>query len=110
MGSQPSDIANTLSQRYQVLHQAFTDLANDATQYHSDLLVNDTPSRGLFNALSRIIAFSDQAQMTLSLMGEDVRTIESAYGDPMGADWTQQMQDCFDECFGNVNTGTSKVH
>jgi hypothetical protein len=110
MAIQPSDIANSISQKYWALHAAFNDLANEAAQYHGALLTDDNPSRGLFNALSRMLAFSDQAQLTLSLMGEDVHKIEAAYGDKMGEDWTQQLQDCFDECFTNMNSRTTKVH
>lgn len=110
MTPQPSEIANALSQKYQVLHDAFTDLASEAAQYHSDLLVHDQSSRGLFTALSRIMAFSDHVHVAMNLMGEDVQAIEAAYGDPMGVDWTNELEDCFEEWFSNAGLANLKIN
>src|SRR5260370_2436874 len=71
MTPQPSEIANSLSQKFQVLHDAFTDLASEAAQFHNDLPVEDPASRTLFTALSRILAFSDHVHVALNLMGAD---------------------------------------
>ncbi len=45
MTTEPSDIANSLSQKYQLLHDAFTDLASQASQFHAELLVQDPASQ-----------------------------------------------------------------
>ena len=110
MTPHPTDIANSLSEKFQILHDAFTDLASDAAQFHSTLDINDAASRGLFNSLSRILAFSDHVHVAMNLLGEDVRAIEAAYGDPMGADWSEQLQDCFDEWFAKMSVSNLKVN
>jgi hypothetical protein len=110
MGPQPSEIANSLSRKYQAVHDAFTDLVSDAAQFHNTLDVHDTASRGLFNSLSRIVAFSDHVHVALNLMREDVRAIETTYGDPRGTDWSEHLDDCFDEWFTNLSAANSNVH
>jgi hypothetical protein len=108
MTPQPSEIANSLSQKFQVLHDAFTELASEAAQFHNDLPVEDPASRTLFTALSRILAFSDHVHVALNLMGEDIGAVEAAYGDPMGVEWTEELEDCFDEWFTNMTVANSK--
>ena len=110
MALQHSEIANSLSEKFQLLHDAFNDLANDAAEFHRALDLQDPSVRGLFTSLSRIIAFSDQVHVALNLMGEDVVAIEAAYGDPMGVDWNEQLQDAFDEWFSNMSTSNLKVN
>ena len=83
MPTHPSEIANTLSEKFQLLHEAFTDLTNDATQFHGTLDLRDASSRTLFNSLTRIMAFSDHIHVALNLMGEDVVAISSV--DAQGA-------------------------
>jgi hypothetical protein len=108
MTPEPSEIANSLSQKYELLHEAFTDLASQAAQFHAELLVKDPASRDLFTALSRILAFSDHVHVALNLMGEDVRALEAEHGDPMGVDWTEELEDCFEEWFSNKILENSK--
>jgi hypothetical protein len=110
MAIEPSEIANSLSEKYQALHDAFTDLAVDAAHFHSALQVEDAASREMFTALTRILAFSDHVHVALNLMGEDVRALEAAYGDPMGVDWNEQLEESFEEWFLSTPVASSKVN
>jgi hypothetical protein len=110
MPTHPSQIANTLSEKFQVLHDAFTDLANDAAQFHGSLDLREASSRTLFNSLTRIMAFSDHVHVALNLMGEDVMAIETAFGDPLGEEWSEQLQDSFDDWCKASNASNYKVN
>jgi hypothetical protein len=110
MPTHPSEIANTLSEKFQLLHEAFTDLTNDATQFHGTLDLRDASSRTLFNSLTRIMAFSDHIHVALNLMGEDVMAIETAFGDPIGEEWNEQLQDSFDDWFKAASASNYKVN
>jgi hypothetical protein len=110
MSTHPSQIANALSEKFQLLHDAFTDLASDAAQFHGSLDLREASSRTLFNSLSRIIAFSDHVHVALNLMGEDVMAIETAFGDPLGEDWNEQLQESFDDWFKAASASHYKVN
>jgi uncharacterized phage infection (PIP) family protein YhgE len=111
MGPHPSDIANSLSQKYQALHDAFNALALDAAQFQNSISLTDPSQRGLFNSLSRIVAFSDHVHVALNLMAEDVRAIETTYGETTttGAGWAE-LDDNFDEWFTKMSPANAKVH
>jgi hypothetical protein len=109
MPIQPSEVADSLSERYQALHDAFTDLATDAAHFHSALKVQDVATRNLFSALSRILAFSDHIHVALNLMGEDVRTLEVEHGDALDGDLSE-LDDCFEEWLISTPAASSKVH
>ncbi len=109
MGPQASEIARSLSQKYQALHDAFTALATEATEFQISLPVVDWKDRGLFNSLSRIVAFSDHVHVAMTLMGEDVHAIESAYGKQGLAEWTD-VDERFDEWFSSLGSANAKVH
>ena len=106
MGPQPSQIASSLSLKYQALHDAFNELAVEATQLQNAVPVAD---RGLLNALSRIVAFSDHVHVALNLMGEDVRAIETTYGEGRSPEW-EGMDEKFDEWFATMSAANVKVH
>lgn len=109
MGPEPSEIAKSLSQKYQALHDAFNALALEAAHFQYALPINDKKDRGLFNSLSRIVAFSDHVHVALNLMGEDVRTIEATFGEPVLSDWSE-LDECFDEWFTKLSPANAKVH
>ena len=109
MGPQPSQIATSLSEKYQALHEAFTDLAAEAAQFQNSLSITDQAQRGLFNSLSRIVAFSDHVHVALNLMGEDVRSIEATFGEPGAAEWAD-LEENFDEWFTKLSMANAKVH
>lgn len=112
MSPQPSEIANSLSHKYQALHDAFNDLALDAAHYQNSLsTITDKSQRGLFNSLSRIVAFSDHVHVALNLMGEDVHAIEATYGVPEASlDWAAELDEGFDEWFSRMGVANAKVH
>ncbi len=105
-----SEIAAAISQKYRALHQAFAELNSEAAHFHADMLIRDNSSRGTFNSLSRILALSDQLHMTISLMGEDVRALETSNSDPMTALWNEQVEECLDEWLVHASMSNDKVH
>jgi hypothetical protein len=109
MGPQPSEIASSLSQKYQALHDAFNALAIEAVQFQNSIPVTDKKERGLFNSLSRIVAFSDHVHLALNLMGEDVQGIERTFGEPLATEWAD-LDECFDEWFVKMSLSNAKVH
>ena len=109
MGPQPSQIASSLSQKYQALHDAFTALSVEAAHFHNTAPVAEAKDRGLFNSLSRIVAFSDHVHVALNLMGEDVRAINTTYGE-MGAPAWADLDENFDEWFTTLGVANAKVH
>jgi hypothetical protein len=56
------------------------------------------------------MAFSDHVHVALNLMGEDVVAIETAFGDPLGQEWNEQLQDCFDDWFKASSASNHKVN
>jgi hypothetical protein len=109
MAPQRSEIAKSLSSRYQALHDAFNSLAVEAARLQNTVPVTDNRERGLFNSLSRIVAFSDHVHVALNLMGEDVHSIEATYGEQGVSDWGE-FDESFDEWFTNIGAGNAKVH
>lgn len=109
MGPQRSEVVRSLSRRYQALHDAFTALSVEATELQITLPLADNKERGLFNSLSRIVAFSDHIHVALTLMGEDVHAIEASYAEPYLAEMTD-VDDRFDDWFTNLSPANAKVH
>ena len=109
MAPQPSEIARSLSYKYQALHDAFNALAVEAARFQNTLLITDKKERGLFNSLSRIVAFSDHIHVALNLMGEDVHSIEATYGEQGFSEWAE-LDENFDEWFTSFSAGNAKVH
>ena len=110
MNTEAAQIVESLSQRYRSLQKTLNDLSIDAAMYHSTLPVHDDVTRSLFNALSRIMAISDQVHMSLSLMGEDVKTVEDTLADPMTAFWREQLEEGFEEWICSPPLANAKVH
>jgi len=109
MGPQPSEIAKSLSQKYRALHDAFHLLAAEAVQFQHTLSITSKKERGLFNSLSRIVAFSDHVHVALNLMEEDVQAIEATYGERSTSDWAE-LDDFFEEWFEKMSEANAKVH
>jgi hypothetical protein len=110
MNSETAQLADSMGQRYRTLQKTLNDLSIDAAMYHSTLPVHDDVSRTLFNALSRIMAISDQLHMALSLMGEDVKTVEDTLCDPLTAFWREQLEEGFEDWICNPPLANAKVH
>ncbi len=110
MNAENRDIAATITQKYRALHDAFTELNTEAAQFHAEMPIGDNAARGLFTSLSRILALSDQLHMTISLMGEDVRAIDSSNAEPLSVLWNEQVDECLDEWFLHASMSNGKVH
>ena len=109
MAARPTEIATSLSERYQALHEAFNALVLDASHYQNSVSMSDATERGLFNSLTRIMAFSDHVHVALNLMAEDVRSIETTYGEPASSNLID-LDDRFDEWFTKLSSANTKVH
>jgi len=55
------------------------------------------------------VAFSDHVHVALTLMGEDVRAIETTYGEP-GLAQLADLDDPFDEWFTSLSPANAKIH
>ena len=110
MSIETIEMAGALTEKFRSLQKTLNELSIDAAMYHSSLPLRDDSSRGLFNALSRIMAISDQVHMALSIMGEDVKTLEVAAADPDTMFWKEQLEDGFDEWMAAIPMSNSKVH
>jgi hypothetical protein len=110
MNTEATQIIESLGKRYRNLQKTINDLSIEASMYHSTLPIHDDVSRDLFNALSRIVAISDQVHMSLSLMGEDVRTVEETLADPLTTFWREQLEDGFEDFICSSPMANAKVH
>ncbi len=110
MTTEAAQIVDSLGQRYRNLQKTLNDLSIDAAMYHSTLPIHDDVSRNLFNALSRIMAISDQVHMALSLMGEDVKTVEETIADPLTSFWREQLEDGLEDFMCAPPMANAKVH
>jgi hypothetical protein len=109
MAIEPSEVANSLSERYKVLREAFTDLAIDASHYQNTLQTHEEAPRDMFAAVARVLAFCDHMHVALNLMGEEVRALDGAYGDAMELDWNDQFEEGFEDWLISTPAATSKV-
>jgi hypothetical protein len=109
MAIDPSEVANSMSERYRALHDAFTDLAIDAAHYQNALQTHETAPRDMYAALTRIIAFCDHVHVALNMMGEEVHALDEAHGNAMGSDWNDQFEECFEDWLLSTPAATSKV-
>lgn len=102
--------ASTLSPRFQAAHDHFTAFGREALQVHETISVQDEPSRAAFSALSRLRAFSDQIELILTLMREDVQILEELTGDPNESFWNEQFGDSFNQWLRSSFRTTAKVN
>lgn len=84
-----------LTEKFQAFYEFFTDFWRQAAELHENLPVHDDASRAVYNSLSRINAFSDQLNILVSLMREDIRVIDELTSDPVAPTWTAQIEHCF---------------
>lgn len=110
MTSDYTKASATIVNKFRLLHEAFTDLNNEIATLHSEIPLRDSDARQMFVSLSRMLAFSDQVHLTLSLMGEDVKAVERATADPTTLMWNEQVEECLDEWFSHASMNNGKVH
>ena len=82
----------------------------EAAELHKAVVVADDASRALLTALSRITAYSDQMQMVLSLMGEDVRVTEEIGMGPTPEFDMAEHENCFYEWLRAARKGGAAVN
>jgi hypothetical protein len=99
-----------LMQKFQANYELFTEFSQDATEFHGSLPVHDDASRAVFNSLSRIMAFTDQISMLMSLMREDVRVVDELTADPITGSWTEPVERCFYEWLRASKTSAPNVN
>jgi len=100
----------TLAQKFQAFYELFTEFTQDAAEVHSSLPVHDEPTRAAFNSLSRILGFSDQLNLLVRLMREDIRVIDELTSDPVHANWTGDIEHCFFDWLKASKGGVPNVH
>ncbi len=110
MNPDTSRIASTLSEKFESLHQAFIELNSEAADFQRDLHLDDTTSRGQFEALSRTLAFCDQMHLVLTLMREDIRSIDALPADNLASLWTDQPDECLEEWLRTACLGNLTIH
>jgi hypothetical protein len=91
------DVASPLAEKFQDLHDALYAFSVEAAEFHKSVPVADDTSRALITALSRITAYSDQLQMVLTLMAEDVRVTEELGAEPSMDFESIEHENCFYE-------------
>jgi hypothetical protein len=100
----------TLAQKFQAFYELFTEFTQDTADLHSSLTVHDEASRAAFNSLSRILGFSDQLNLLVSLMREDIGVIDELTSDPVNANWSGEMEHCFYDWLKASRGGVANVH
>lgn len=103
-------LASSLSPRFQAVHDHFTAFGREALQVHETINVHDESSRAAFSAISRLRAFSDQIELILTLMREDVQILEEITGDSAEALWNEQFGDSFNQWLRTSFRTTAKVN
>ncbi|HEY2857788.1 MAG TPA: hypothetical protein VGJ21_05180 [Terracidiphilus sp.] len=89
------EISSSIPQKFQAFYELFTEFNQGAAELHGNLPVHDEASRAVYNSLSRIMAFSDQLNILVSLMREDVRLIDELTTDPVKPTWIAQVDPGF---------------
>ena len=86
---------STLAQKFQAVYEFYTDFTQHVVELHATTAVHDEPSRAAFNSLSRLMAFTDQMNMLLNMMQEDVRVAEELTGPVVSANGTGEIEQYF---------------
>ena len=99
-----------LMQKFQAFYELFTEFSHDAAELQQNLPVQDEASRAMFTSLSRITAFTDQMNMVVSLMREDVRVLDELTTDHVTASWSEQLDRYFYEWLRASKTAAPNVN
>jgi hypothetical protein len=84
-------------EKFLTFYELFTEFSHDAAEFHQNLPVQDETSRAMFTCLSRIMAFTDQMNVVVSLMREDVGVLDELTSDQTTASWSEQLDSHFYE-------------
>jgi hypothetical protein len=91
------DLGVSFTEKFQSFYQQFTLFTHDVAHMQNNMPLHDDASRAMFSSLSRLLAFSDQMNLLLTLMRDDVRVIEELSADGSTGAWTEQIEHCFYE-------------
>ena len=108
--SDAAEITSPLVQKFQAFYEQFTDFTHDAVELHNRLPVHDDASRAAFNSLSRVLAFVDQLNLLVSLMGDDVRLVGELTTNPVAATWTEEIDRSFYEWLKSSRNASPNVN
>lgn len=103
------ELTSSLTPSFEAARTQFTKLGREAAQLHEIIQVQDEKSRAVFNALSRLLAMSDQIELVMALMREDVRVIDEVCAESHDLLWAEQFGDKFQRWLGAPRSGTSKI-
>lgn len=110
MKSETFEFPSQLAERFQELQDTLNAFTAEAAELHRGITVNDDASRALFTALSRVTAFSEQLQMVLALMGEDICVAEEIGSVPGGEFELDEHENCFYEWLRTSRKGGVTVN
>lgn len=103
-------IADTLGSKFRDLRRLVNEFTVEVCLYQSSVQITDEASRMVFQALTRTTALSEQIEIALNMMREDLRVIEASSLDSATILWREYLQDAFDEHSCAALLVTGKVH
>ncbi|UWZ82492.1 hypothetical protein [Occallatibacter riparius] len=110
MNSDTPNLSFSLMQKFHAFYELFTEFSHDAAEMQQNLPVQDEASRAMLSSLSRISAFSDQMNMVVSLMREDVRVLDELTTDQVTDSWSEQLDRYFYEWLRASKNATPNVN
>ena len=103
-------IADTLGTKFRDLQKLVNEFTVEVCLYQSSVQVKDESSRMVFQALTRATALSEQVELALNMMREDLRVVEASSLDSATILWREYLQEAFDEHACAALFATGKVH
>lgn len=100
---------SSLTSIFEAARNQLSQLSREAAQLHEGLQVTDEQSRAIFNSLSRLLAMSDQIDLIMALMREDVGVVDELAGDSLELLWPERLGDSLQQWLVSPRTST-KVH
>lgn len=110
MHTKTSDTFSTLTPDFDAACDQFTCFGRETTRLHDAIQISDETSRAVFTALTRIQALSDQIDLILALMKEDVRVVEELSKDPEDANRSERFGDSFQRWLRTSRDATLKIN
>ncbi len=101
---------SSLAPTFEAARNQLSQLSRQAAQLHEIMQVSDEKSRAIFNALSRLLAMSDQIDLVMSLMREDVRVVDELSADSQELLWAEQFGDKFQQWLRAPRAAAPKIH
>lgn len=110
MDTEIPEIAASLTPRFDTACEQFKDFSRAAAVLQEALAVRDDASRAVFRSLSRVMAFSDQIELILALMREDLRAIEELSSASIDALWSEPFGEYLHHWLRMSRGANSKVN